>query len=131
MVAPVVRIVGAGQRGTNNTAAKSHGIKLAAYGPEAGLEVTQAIGQLREDHRQVLIPTGETTWSRVAAVTGNAFLKFILWQMLDALREEGAAPIHALLLRGSEYLCRDESGSSTSSNSRNEWLHHADRHDVI
>jgi hypothetical protein len=74
---------------------------LPAHGAEAGLDVAQAfaIGQLREDHRQILIPTGETAQVRVAAVSANAFLKFFVRQVLYDLGEYGAACVHAPLFR--------------------------------
>ena len=58
-----------------------------------------AIGQLREYHRQILIPTGETAQVRVGAVSANAFLKFFVLQVLYDLREYSAACVHAPLFR--------------------------------
>ena len=74
---PVVRVVGIGQGGTPDAAAKPRVIEFRAHGTETGLDVAQtlAIGQLREDHRQIPIPTGETARVRVATRSANAFFE--------------------------------------------------------
>src|ERR1019366_9564653 len=67
---------------------------------QAGLDIAQAlaIGQLREGHRQQLVPTGKSPEVRVAMVAGNTLLKFLFGQMLDQLREDGAARVHPSLV---------------------------------
>jgi hypothetical protein len=68
--------------------------------PRVGLVIDVAdLAQLREDHRQILVPTGETAQVRVAAVSANAFLKLFVRQVLYDLREYGAACVHAPLFR--------------------------------
>jgi cobyrinic acid a,c-diamide synthase len=76
-------------------------IELREHGTEAGLDVAQAfaIGQLREDHGQILIPTGEAAQVCIASVSDNAFLKFLVRHVLDELREDGATLVHAPLFR--------------------------------
>ena len=79
-------------------------VKLRAHGSETGFDVAQALAirQLRERHRQVLIPTGEAARVRVASIAGNALLKLFVGKMLDQLCKDGAALIHAPLFRGSK-----------------------------
>ena len=47
----------------------------------------------------MLVPIRETAQVRVTAVSGNAFVKFFVRQVLDQLREDGAACVHAKLFR--------------------------------
>src|SRR5664280_2825005 len=44
-----------------------------------------------------LVPTGKSPEVRVAMVAGNTLLKFFFRQMLDQLREHGAARVHSAL----------------------------------
>ena len=96
-----MRVVGVGQRRFAHAAAKAHMVEFWLHGTEAGLDVAQtiAIGQLREDHGQILVPTRKAAWIRVAAIAGNALLKFFVRQEFDQLREDGAAGVHAPLFR--------------------------------
>lgn len=45
-----------------------------------------------------LVPTGKPPEVRVALVAGNTFLEFFFGEVLDELREDGAARVHPLLL---------------------------------
>jgi hypothetical protein len=76
-------------------------IELRAHGPETGLDVAQAfaVGQLREDHRQVLVPTSKAAWVLVATIAGYALLEFFVGKMFNQLRENGAACVLAPLFR--------------------------------
>src|ERR1019366_7531249 len=76
-------------------------IKLAPHGSETGLNVAQAfaIGQLREGHGQILVPAGEAAQVRVATVTSNTLLEFLVGKVLNQLRENSAACVHASLFR--------------------------------
>jgi hypothetical protein len=49
---------------------------------------------LGETHRQVLIQTRETSKSRIAFITGNAFLKLEPGKLLHELSENGLANVH-------------------------------------
>jgi hypothetical protein len=64
-----------------------HVVQLAAHRAQAGLDVAQAlaIGELGEGHRQI-------------PITSNALVKFLVRQMLDQLRQHGAAQVHPALL---------------------------------
>jgi hypothetical protein len=56
--APVVSLIGVGQRGARDLAAEAHVVELAAHRPQTRLDIAQtlAIRELRESHRQILIP---------------------------------------------------------------------------
>src|SRR3989304_2284251 len=60
---------------------------------------TLAIGQLGEGHCQKLIPAREALEIVVASITGDAFLKLLVWKMLHQLSKNGASKIHASLSR--------------------------------
>ena len=57
--APVVSLIGVGECGARHVPAESNVIQLAAHRAKACLYVTQAfaVSQLREGHRQILVPT--------------------------------------------------------------------------
>ena len=59
--APIVTLIGIGQRRSRNAATNAHVIQLVGRTPQAVLNVAQtlAIGELREGHAQELVPTGE------------------------------------------------------------------------
>src|SRR3972149_6390610 len=65
------------------------------------LDVAQAfpVRQLRERHRQKLIPAREALEIVIASITGDAFGKLLVWKMLHQLRKDGASEIHASLSR--------------------------------
>ncbi len=75
-------------------------VQLATYRAQASLDVPQAlaIGELGEGHRQILVPTGKVLRVTVSTVAGDAFLKFLVGQMLDQLGKHGPAGVHAALL---------------------------------
>ena len=58
---PVMRFVGVGQSRARHFAAKPHVVELAPIELQAGLDIAQtlAIGQLREGHREKLVPAGK------------------------------------------------------------------------
>ena len=45
-----------------------------------------------------LVPTGKVLRVKVSTVAGDAFLKFLVGQMLDQLGKHGAAGVHAAIL---------------------------------
>ena len=97
--APVVALVGVGQRGARHPAAEAHVVELAAHRPQARLDVAQAlaVSQLREGHRQILVPARETSPVRVAAIAGDALLKLVGGQVIHELGENSLADIHPSL----------------------------------
>ena len=60
--APVVSLVGVSQSRARNATAETHVIKLAAHRTKARFDVAEAlaVSELREAHRKILIPTGQT-----------------------------------------------------------------------
>src|SRR6266705_2671043 len=99
--APVVSLVGIGQRRTRDLAAETHVVEFAAYRAETRLNITQAltVSELGESHRQILIPARETPLIAVAAIAANALLELIMGKVSDQLREDGPASIHPPLFR--------------------------------
>jgi hypothetical protein len=102
--APVVALVGVGQCGTRYPAAKSHVIQLAAHRAKARLDVAQAlpVSQLRECHRQIVVPTREASRVGVATISDYAFLELLARSMSEELREDGAAGVHPPLFRSED-----------------------------
>ena len=64
---------------------------------DSGDSETLAVGQLRERHRQILIPTGQIFQIATTAVAGYALLKLLMGEEFDQLREYGAPRIHLAL----------------------------------
>ena len=93
---PVARFVRIGQRRACHLAAESHVIELAADRTKARFDVAQAlaVGQLRERHREILIPAGQIFQIATTAVAGYALLKLLVGKELDQLREYGAPRVH-------------------------------------
>src|ERR1035441_5796623 len=85
--APVACFVGVGQSAARHRAAKPQVIEFPGHGSEAGFDVPQAlaVSQLREGHRQVLIPARTLPGLRIIVVTGHAFLKLLVREMGDQL----------------------------------------------
>ena len=97
--APVMRVVGVGQRGARHPAVKTHMVEFAAQRSQARFYVAKAIpvSQLGEGHRQILIPTREASRSRIAAVPSDTTAKLAIRQEAQQLREDGSALVHAPL----------------------------------
>src|SRR5437868_10862657 len=55
------------------------------------------VGQLRERHREILIPTGQILQIATTAIACYALLKLLVGKELDQLREYGAPRIHPAL----------------------------------
>ena len=95
--APVVGLVGVGQGGARDAAAKA---EMIAFGPqraETGFDVTQtlAIGQLGERHGQKLLPAGQSTQAGIASIPLHAAAKLAVGQTGNQLRKDGASLVHA------------------------------------
>ena len=97
--APVARLVGVGQRRARHLAAETHVVELAAHRTQARFDVAQAlaIGQLREGHRQILIPAGEASQPRIALIPRDATAKLTIRKEADQLREDGSTLVHGPL----------------------------------
>jgi hypothetical protein len=74
-------------------------IELAADRTKARFDVaeTLAVGQLRECHCEMLIPTGQIFQIATTAVAVYALLKFLVGKELDQLGEYGAPSVHSAL----------------------------------
>src|SRR5260370_39530555 len=81
-------------------------VELAAHRPQARLNIAQtlAIRELRESHRQILVPARQAPVTTVAVVAGHALLELAVGKMGNQLREDGSAGIHPPLFR--EQRCR-------------------------
>src|SRR6266851_6378125 len=97
--APIVTLVGVGERGARYLPAESNVIQLTAHRAEACLDVAQAfaVSQLREGHRQILVPARETSPVRVTAITGDTLLKLVGGQVRHELSEYSLADVHPSL----------------------------------
>ena len=97
--APVMRVVGIGQRGARHAAVKPHVVELAAQRAQTSFYVPKAIpiSQLSKGHRQILVPTRESSRSRIAAVPRHAAAKLTIRQEVQQLGENSSALVHALL----------------------------------
>ena len=75
-------------------------IKFAAQGPETRLDVSQTlpVRELRECHRQILIPARETPMMAVAGITDNALLKLVMGEVSNQLGEHGSTGIHPTIV---------------------------------
>ena len=93
---PIPILVGIGQGTPGYGAAKPHVIEFASYRTEACFDVAQAfpIGQLREDHCQILIPIRELPRPRPMMVLGYAFVKFFLREIRHQFGENETSCVH-------------------------------------
>ena len=98
--APIARFVGVGQGVSGDSSAKPHVIEPTPHGSKAGLDIAEtfAIRQLSEGQTEELIEAGETLDLVVAAVTPNAFSKFVKGQEVGNLGKDGRLGIHRSLL---------------------------------
>jgi len=94
--APVARLVGIGQRAARDVAANSQVIQLPTESPQARLDVAQtlAIRELREGHREKLVPTRKTSHAILASITRHAAPKFVRGNKIHQLRECRPARVH-------------------------------------
>ena len=97
---PVAALVGFGQSRAPDWGMEPNGVELGGLCAETGLDVAQtlAISQLGEGRGQLVIPAGTAFCVAASAVTGHAFLKLPVGQMLDHLRKDRSAGVHSALL---------------------------------
>ena len=79
---PVMRVIGVGERGPRHAAMKTHVVKLAAQRPQTRFYVAQAfpVSQLRERHRQILVPAGEASRPGIPAVASYTTAELAIWE---------------------------------------------------
>jgi hypothetical protein len=72
-------------------------VKLAVDRPQAGLDITQALAvrQLRKCQTKELIKARKSSEFIVSGVTLNAFMELVGRKMVDQLREDDTAKMHA------------------------------------
>jgi len=92
---------GTGKCGERDTPAYACVIELPSEGAQTGLDIakTFAIGQLGEDHREKLIPTGESTHTMLASVMLNHLTELMPRDNLHQLCKDGPTNTHANALR--------------------------------
>ena len=97
--APIVRLVGVGQRGARHRPAKAHVVQLAAHSAQAGFDVAQtlAVGQLRKGHGQILVAAREAPMVRISTITLDTLLELVGGQVIQELGEDGLSGIHPSL----------------------------------
>jgi len=95
---PVAVLVGVGQVGAGDVAAKAHRVKMRGVA-QAGLDVAQTLPEshLRKGHRQELIACGEGTHGTRHRVSGNAALELLAVHRIHNLRENRPTSVHPLL----------------------------------
>jgi hypothetical protein len=78
---------------------KPHVVELAAQRAQTRFNVAKAIAisQLCKGHRQILVPTRESSWSHIAAVPRDATAKLAIRQEVQQLGENGSTLVHAPL----------------------------------
>src|SRR5215470_19447583 len=81
--APVVSLVGVGQRRARNPTAESHVVEFAAHRSQAGLDVAEAfaVSELSEGHRQILIPARQLSVVPIAVVACDALLELAVGEI--------------------------------------------------
>ena len=92
-VPPLVRV---GQGGTGDLSPQADVIEFLPAGGKTRVEVAQGIpaGELREGHRDELIPTGERANAILTAVPLDGFPKRVAGQMGQQLGENGGSRVH-------------------------------------
>jgi hypothetical protein len=72
-------------------------VPLRSQSAKTGLNIAQAlaIGQLREDHGQILIPAGETARAGIALITRYAATKLAVRKKGNQLLKDGVPVVHA------------------------------------
>jgi hypothetical protein len=94
--APVAHLVGVGQSVARHRCADPHVIELALLGPQADLDVAQAlaIGELGKGHAAVLVDAGELLDFVMAPISLHATAQRVRGQMIHELREHQLAYVH-------------------------------------
>jgi hypothetical protein len=74
-------------------------VQLATKGSQAGFNIAEtfAVRQLREGHRQILIPAREASRSRIALVASHAATKLAIRQEAQQLGEDSPPLVHGPL----------------------------------
>ena len=102
---PGVSLVGIGQCGSGNPASNAHVIKLAGDRSQASFDIAQtlAVGQLSKCQAKELIETGKATEFIASTVPLDALVELVGWDVIDQLRENDAAEMHASACRMLQY----------------------------
>jgi hypothetical protein len=74
-------------------------VQLATKGSQAGFDIAEtfAVRQLREGHRQILIPAREASRSGIALVASHATTELSIRQEAQQLGEDGPTLVHGPL----------------------------------
>ncbi len=97
---PVALLVGDGEGVPGDPSTDAHVVELGGHGPEARLDVPQAlaVGELGEGEDQELVPMTEATQPVAARVAAHAALTRRVRCVLHELGEDQTSAIHRLLL---------------------------------
>jgi len=95
--APVAQLVGVGQSGASDLAAKAQVVSLGTHRSKAGFNVAQALAirQLRKSHGQILVPAGKSARTCVALIAGHAAAKLAVGKEGNQLLKDGVPVVHA------------------------------------
>jgi hypothetical protein len=104
----VSSLVGIGQSGASNLAAKPCVVKLARVRAQAKLNVTKACSrcELGKHHAQELVPVREAERRIAPGVALDAIAKNRLWEVFVELRENKLAFVHGRTSQKSKVCCR-------------------------
>jgi len=94
---PASILVGVCEIGSRHRPADAHGVKQIDLGPEASLDVAQALpeGELSESHAKELVPRGEASARTRHGVVGYAALELLSVDGIADLSENKTADFHA------------------------------------
>jgi len=97
--APVMRLVGIGQRGPRDPATEPHVIEFARHGAQAGLDVAETLAEskLGKSQTKELIEARKSAHFVISAVTCHALVELVGWDVIDELGEDHAAGMHVSL----------------------------------
>ena len=104
----VSSLVGIGQSGAGNLAAKPCVVKLARVRAQAKLNVTKACSrcELGKHHAQELVPVREAERGVAPGIALDAIAKNRLWEVFVELRENKLAFVHGRTSQKSKVCCR-------------------------
>lgn len=104
----VSSLVGIGQSGAGNLAAKPCVVKLARVRAQAKLNVTKACSrcELGKHHAQELVPVREAERWVAPGIALDAIAKNRLWEVFIELRENKLAFVHERISQKSKVCCR-------------------------
>jgi hypothetical protein len=112
--APIASFVGVGQSVPRDLSSKAHVIEPVFHRSKTGLDIAKTfpVGQLGEGQAEELIEARKALDLVIPAVAPDAFSKFVKWQEVHDLGEDGRRGVHRSLLEEQKSDDYTESGSN-------------------